>query len=131
MQNENFDSQQLIQIATKSINFNKNILFNFSLNKNYNTKNYFYLDQTNIVIVKSGNYILSLSCEFYQNVVLGLKINEIIINEIQSEDNFINFHDVIKLNSNDIINFENISTYNIEVKKPSLVHNNNFKLIKI
>jgi mannose/fructose/N-acetylgalactosamine-specific phosphotransferase system component IIB len=84
-----------------------------------------------MVIIKSGNYILSLSCEFYQNVVLGLKINEIIINEIQSEDNFINFHNVIKLNSNDIINFENISVNDIEVKNLLIINNNKIKLIKI
>jgi hypothetical protein len=130
MQNDNFDSQKLIHIAIKSVKFNQNLIFDLFLN-NFNTHNYFFLDESNIVIIKSGNYILSLSCEFYQNVVLGLKINEIIINEIQSEDNFINFHNVIKLNSNDIINFENISVNDIEVKNSLIINNNKIKLIKI
>jgi hypothetical protein len=130
MQNDNFDSQKLIHIAIKSIKFHQNLIFDLFLN-NFNTKNYFYLDESNIVIIKSGNYILSLSCEFNQNVVLGLKINEIIINEIQSEDNFIDFHDVIKLNSTDIINFENISENDIEVINSLIINNNKIKLIKI
>lgn len=130
MQKYNFDSNKLIKFALKSITLHQNILFDFY--KDYLDKqNYFYIDESNIIIIKNGNYILGFSCEFNQDVVLGIKINNIIINEIESENNIINFYDTINLLKNDIINFENLSTYDINIKKFSIINNNFIKLIKI
>lgn len=129
MQKYNFDSNKLIKFALKSITLHQNILFDFY--KNYLDKqNYFYIDESNIIIIKDGNYILGVSCEFNQDVVLGIKINNIIINEIESENNIINFYDTINLLKNDIINFENLSTYDINIKEFSIINNNFIKLIK-
>lgn len=130
MQKYNFDSNKLIKFALKSITLHQNILFDFY--KDYLDKqNYFYIDETNIIIIKDGFYLLGCSCEFNQDVVLGIKINNIIINEIESENNIINFYDTLKLLKNDIINFENLSTYDINIKNFSIINNNFIKLIKI
>jgi hypothetical protein len=129
MQKYNFDSNNLIKFALKSITLHQNILFDFY--KDYLDKqNYFYIDESNIIIIKDGNYFLGVSYEFNQDVVLGIKINNIIINEIESENNIINFYDTINLLKNDIINFENLSSYDINIKNFSIINNNFIKLIK-
>ena len=124
---QSFDS---LKFALNSIKFHQNIIFDIYID-NMNKQKYFYIDKSNIIIIKDGNYILGISCEFNQDVKLAIKINNIIINEIESENNIINFYDTIKLFYNDIINFENLSTCDINIKNFSIINNNIIKLIKI
>jgi hypothetical protein len=130
MENDNLSLQQQISIIIKSSTILENMLFHF-YTLNLNTIHNFIIDDTNIIIFKSGNYILNFSCEFYQDSIIGININNLILYEIESEDKIISFHDTLSLVNNDIINFKNMSTHNIEVKNTLIFKNNIIKLIKI
>jgi hypothetical protein len=91
-------SNFIIEIAIKSQIIQNNMLFDFCKSL-MRCNNYFIINKNNIIIIKSGNYILNISCEFDQNVIIELNINNININQIESENNLLNFHDIIKLNN--------------------------------
>jgi len=91
-----------------------------------NNNNYFMFNENNIIIIKSGNYIININCEFDQDVIIELNINNINIFQIESYNNLLNFHNILKLNNYDNINLKNLSNCDINIK-----NNNHIKLIKI
>jgi len=119
-------SNFIIEIAIKSQIIQNNMLFDFCKSL-MRCNNYFIINKNNIIIIKSGNYILNISCEFDQDVIVELNINNININQIESENNLLNFHDIIKLNNYDSINIKNLTNCDININN----HNNHIKLIKI
>lgn len=114
-----------IEIAIKSQIIQNNILFEFCKSP-MNHSNYFILNKTNIIIIKGGNYILNISCEFDQDVIVELNINNININQIESENNLLSFHDILKLNNYDNINIKNVSNSDININNRNCI-----KLIKV
>jgi hypothetical protein len=118
-------SNFIIEIAIKSQIIQNNMLFEFYKSL-MNSNNYFILNKTNIIIIKSGNYILNISCKFDQDVIVELNINNTNIHQIESENNLLSFHDILKLNYYDNINIKNVSISDINID-----NRNYIKLIKI
>ena len=118
-----------IEIAIKSQKIQNNMLFEFCKSL-MNHNNYFILNTTNIIIIKNGNYIINISCEFDQDVIVELNINNKNINKIESENNLLSFHDILKLNIYDNINIKN--SLNSDININNCNHNRNrIKLIKV
>lgn len=116
-----------IEIAIKSQKIQNNMLFEFCKSL-MNHNNYFILNTTNIIIIKNGNYIINISCEFDQDVIVELNINNTNIHQIESENNLLSFHDILKLNKYDNINIKN--SLNSDINNCN--HNRNYiKLIKV
>jgi hypothetical protein len=116
-----------IEIAIKSQKILNNMLFEFCKSL-MNHNNYFILNTTNIIIIKNGNYIINISCEFDQDVIVELNINNKNINKIESENNLLSFHDILKLNKYDNINIKNSLNSDININN---CNHNRIKLIKI
>jgi hypothetical protein len=118
-------SNFIIEIAIRSQKILNNMLFNF-YKQLTNNNNYFMLNENNIIIIKSGNYIININCEFDQDVIIELNVNNINTHQIESDNNLIIFHDIIKFDNYDNINIKNLSNCDINIK-----NNNHIKLIKI
>lgn len=116
------------QIMIKSQLILNNMLFKF-YKSNLDKIDYILLDEFNLLIVKSGSYTINISCEFYTDVIIGLFLNNVNINEIVSENEIINFHDIINVSNNDHINIKNLSNCEINIKNSMI--KNFFKLNKI
>jgi len=116
-------------IIVSSIVLNKMLLkFNIDLLNQYN----FIYDDTRIIMLKTGNYIFNLNCLFDQHVKIGLLINDNLIHEKDSENNLINFHEIINTKTFDIITIQNLLDYDIKIiDNINFPNNNVIELIKI
>ncbi len=119
------------QILINSSFIVNKMLLKYNINLFVNNNNFFY-NESRIIMLKPGNYIFNLSCYFDQCVKLGLIINDKTIYEMDSQNNLINFHEIINTKICDTITIQNLSNYDIQILNHLNFPNNNLlKLTRI
>ncbi len=93
-------------------------------------KNFTYC-KDNITIINSGHYILNLSCQINHYGEIGLLINNETKAIIKSENQIINFHEIIYFNLNDIIKIQNVSNLDIKTIDNQNIPSDNYVQIQI